>query len=214
MTNEALHYKNTLLFDLDGTLLDTFSVHLKIFKSTFAQFGIQLTKEKFLSAYSPNWYIIYEAFGLKKENWASADAFWLKEAEKISVQLFPEVKDVLSKLVEHYTLGLVTSGSKSRIERDMIATGINTLFKTVVTGDDIKTPKPSPEGLEIALRNLNAPADTAVYIGDSSADYEMAKAAGVYFIGVSSEFNNLNANHSDYTIHSLKDIPKLLGIRE
>lgn len=212
MINEALRNKNTLLFDLDGTLLDTFSVHLEIFKSTFAHFGIQLTKEKFLSAYSPNWYKIYEIFGLKKENWSSADTFWLKEAEKITVRLFPEVKDVLSKLVEHYTLGLVTSGSKSRIERDMIATGINTLFKTVVTGDDIKTPKPSPEGLETALRNLNAPVNTAVYIGDSSADYEMAKAAGVYFIGVSSEFNNLSNDHPDYSIHSITDLPKLMGL--
>jgi HAD superfamily hydrolase (TIGR01549 family) len=213
MINKSLQNINTLLFDLDGTLLDTFSVHLEIFKSTFAHFGIQLTKEKFLSAYSPNWYKIYEAFGLKKENWSSADAFWLKEAEKITVRLFPEVKDVLSKLVEHYTLGLVTSGSKSRIERDMIATGINTLFKTVVTGDDIKTPKPSPEGLETALRNLNAPVDTAVYIGDSSADYEMAKAAGVYFIGVRSEFNSLSNDHPDYSIHSITDLPKLMGVK-
>ena len=212
MINEALHYKNTLLFDLDGTLLDTFSVHLEIFKSTFAHFGIQLTKEKFLSAYSPNWYKIYEAFGLKKENWTLADTFWLKEAEKTTVQLFPEVKDVLSKLGEHYTMGLVTSGSKTRVERDITAAGINTLFKTVVTGDDIKTPKPSPEGLETALRNLNAPADTAVYIGDSSADYEMAKAAGVYFIGVSSEFNSLSTNHPDYSIHSITDLPKLMGL--
>jgi pyrophosphatase PpaX len=214
MINKSLPNINTLLFDLDGTLLDTFSVHLEIFKSTFAHFGIQLTKEKFLSVYSPNWYKIYEAFGLKKENWTSADTFWLKEAEKITVQLFPEVKDVLLKLVEHYTLGLVTSGSKSRIERDIIATGINSLFKTVVTGDDIKTPKPSPEGLNIAMDNLGIKSNEAIYIGDSSADFEMAKAAGVYFIGVSSEFNNLNANHSDYTIHSLKDIPKLLGMGE
>lgn len=213
MINKALQNKNTLLFDLDGTLLDTFSAHLEIFKSTFAQFGIQLTKEKFLSVYSPNWYKIYEAFGIKKENWASADAFWLNEAEKITVRLFPEVKDVLSILVEHYTLGLVTSGSRSRIERDMIATGINTFFKTVVTGDDIKTPKPSPEGLEIALRNLNASANTAVYIGDSSADFEMAKAAGVYFIGVTSAFNSLSDNHPDYSIHSISDLPILFGIK-
>ena len=212
--NKPLQKINTLLFDLDGTLVDSFSVHLEIFRLTFAHFGIQLTEEKFLSSYSPNWYKIYEAFGLNKKDWNSADAFWLREAEKITIRLFPGVKDMLLKLGEHYTLGLVTSGSKSRIERDIIATGINTLFKTVVTGDDIKTPKPSPEGLEIALRNLNTSANASVYIGDSSADYEMAKAADIYFVGVISEFNSLSYNHPDYSVHSIIEIPILLGIKE
>ena len=86
-------------------------------------------------------------------------------------------------------------------------------FKTVVTGDDVKVPKPSPEGLEIALRNLDKQPDEVIYIGDSSADYEMAKAAGVYFIGVSSEFNSLSSDHPDYSIHSLNDLPKLMGVK-
>jgi phosphoglycolate phosphatase-like HAD superfamily hydrolase len=93
------------------------------------------------------------------------------------------------------------------------ATGIINFFRTVVTGDDVKVPKPSPEGLEIALRNLDKQPDEVIYIGDSSADYEMAKAAGVYFIGVSSEFNSLSANHPDYGIHSLNDLPKLMGVK-
>jgi len=213
MTEKLLHNINTLLFDLDGTLLDSFSVHLKIFKTTFAQFGIQLSEEEFLKTYSPNWYETYEAFGLMKEDWEAADSFWLKEAEKISARLFPGVKEILLKLDKYFTLGLVTSGSKSRVERDMRATGINIFFKTIVTGDDIQTPKPSPEGLEIALRNLNKQANDAVYIGDSSADYEMAKAAGVYFIGVSSEFNNLKNDHPDYRIHSINDLPMLIGVK-
>jgi pyrophosphatase PpaX len=213
MNNKTLQNINTLLFDLDGTLLDSFSVHLKIFKTTLAQFGIQLSEEDFLKTYSPNWYETYEAIGLRKEYWETADSFWLKEAEKISAQLFPGVKEILLKLDKYFTLGLVTSGSKSRVERDMRATGINIFFKTIITGDDIQTPKPSPEGLEIALRNLDKQPDEAIYIGDSSADYEMAKAAGVHFIGVSSEFNSLNANHPDYRIHLLNDLPKLMGVK-
>ena len=82
MINKSLQNINTLLFDLDGTLLDSFAVHLEVFKATFAQFDIHLTEEIFLSSYSPNWYKTYEAIGLGKEDWAAADAFWLKEAEK------------------------------------------------------------------------------------------------------------------------------------
>jgi HAD superfamily hydrolase (TIGR01549 family) len=214
MTEKSFKKINTMLFDLDGTLLDSFSVHLEIFKLTFAQFGIQLSEKEFLKTYSPNWYKTYEAFGLRKEDWKAADSFWLTEAEKITARLFPGVKEILLKLEKYFTLGLVTSGSKSRVQRDMIATGINIFFKTIVTGDDIQTPKPSPEGLEVALRNLGKQPDEAIYIGDSSADYEMAKAASVYFIGVSSEFNSLSSNHPDYSIHSLTDLPELMGLKQ
>jgi HAD superfamily hydrolase (TIGR01549 family) len=212
MINKTVQNINTLLLDLDGTLLDSFPVHLEVFKTTFAHFGIQLTKENFLGTYSPNWYKTYEALGLRKEDWKSADTFWLQEAERKTTRLFPGAKETLLKLSEHYTLGLVTSGSKTRVDRDLKATGINHFFKTIVTGDDIEIPKPSPEGLELALRNLEKKANEAVYIGDASADYEMAKAAGVYFIGVSSEFDSLSPNHPDYNIHSLTDLPGLLGV--
>lgn len=213
MINKSLKNINTLLFDLDGTLLDSFAVHLEVFKTTFAQFGIQLTEENFLSTYSPNWYKTYEALGLRKEDWAAADAFWLKQAEKKTAQLFPGVNETLIKLNENYTLGLVTSGSKSRVVRDLKATGIANYFKTIVTGDDIKTPKPSPEGLELALRNLKKHADEAVYIGDSSADCEMAKAASIYFIGVNSEFDSLNPNHPDYLIQSIIELQGLMVVK-
>ena len=211
MINKSLENINTLLFDLDGTLLDSFTVHMEIFKTTFAHFGIQLTEENFLSTYSPNWYKTYEALGLRKEDWAAADALWLKEAEKKTAQLFSGIDETLIKLNKNYTLGLVTSGSKSRVVRDLKTTGIAQFFKTIVTGDDIKTPKPSPEGLELALRNLKRHANEAVYIGDSSADCEMAKAAGVSFIGVSSEFDSLTSTQPDYLIQSISELPKLMS---
>jgi pyrophosphatase PpaX len=211
MISKTLKKINTLLFDLDGTLLDSFTIHLEVFKATFAHFGISLKEEDFLSSYSPNWYKTYEALGLKKEEWASADAYWLKEVEKKTAQLFPRVKEILTILSENYTLGLVTSGSKVRVERDLKANGIKNFFKTTVTGDDIKTPKPSIESIMLALQNLNKQTDEAVYIGDSSADFEMAKAAGVYFIGVNSAFKSLSSNHPDYNIHKITDIPDLIA---
>ena len=209
--NRTFNNLKTVLFDLDGTLLDSFSVHLEVFKTTFANFGIQLSEEDFLSSYSPNWYKTYEALGLRKEDWPSADELWLKEVEDKTALLFPGVIESLLTLSKYYSLGLVTSGSKVRVERDLKATGIHHFFKTVVTGDDIKTPKPSPEGLQLALSKVESKADEAIYVGDSTADYEMAKAAGVYFIGVNSEFESLITNHPDYVVNSIADLPRLLS---
>lgn len=215
MTSSGLGGKEfkAVLFDLDGTLLDSFSVHYEVYEIMFARFGIQITKESFLSTYSPNWYETYQAMGLPKEDWDAANSYWVEEAEKRNSELLPGVYETLSQLDGRFTLGLVTSGSKSRVLKDIERTGIGGFFKTIVTGNDIQTPKPAPEGLELALRSLGMESSEVVYIGDAFADYEMAKAAGVHFLGVSSSFANLNSNHADYEVHSIIDLPELLGRR-
>ena len=52
-----------------------------------------------------------------------------------------------------------------------------------------------------------------VYVGDALADYDMAKAAGIHFLGVSSSFANLDANHPSYEVYPITDLPELLSTR-
>lgn len=210
ITTKNTEYKS-VLFDLDGTLLDSFSVHYEVYEIMFARFGIEITKESFLSSYSPNWYETYRAMGLPKEVWDSANSYWVEEAEKRKPELLPGVYETLARLHKHYILGLVTSGTKSRVIKDMERTCIEAFFTTIVTGNDIRKPKPAPESLELALRNLGMESNEVVYIGDASDDYEMAKAAGIRFLGVSSSFANLNSNHPGYEVHSITDLPGLLS---
>lgn len=201
-----------IIFDLDGTLLDSFSVHYEVYKIMFERFGIHVSKEMFLNSYSPNWYKTYEAMGLSKENWHIANQLWVKEANKRNPELITGAMETLEKLNGKYPLALVTSGSRDRVMKDLTRTGINNYFITIITGDDIKNPKPSPEGLVIALNHLGFNQENVVYVGDAYDDYRMAKAAGVYFIGVQSDFASLNINNSKYKIYSILDIPTLFGL--
>jgi phosphoglycolate phosphatase/pyrophosphatase PpaX len=199
-----------VLFDLDGTLLDSFPMHYVVYETMFSQFGITMSKELFLSTYSPNWYRTYEAFGLAEEHWTVANDVWLSEAAKHSPELFPGVKDILTELDKNFALGIVTSGTKSRVIQDLDRTGIASFFETVVTGDDISQPKPAPEGLEIAMQHLSVGPQDIVYVGDAHADFEMARAAGVRFFGVSSEFANLTMDHPEYDICPIGTLPEML----
>ncbi|MEP6786988.1 MAG: HAD-IA family hydrolase [Acidobacteriota bacterium] len=170
-----------------------------------------MSKELFLKTYSPNWYRTYEAFGLPNEHWETANALWLEEAERRRADLFEGVIEILGELSRRYALGIVTSGSKSRVTRDLDRTGIAGYFETLVTGDDISEPKPAPEGLNMALNELSILPHEAVYVGDAQADFEMARAANVAFFGVPSEFANLMmSGHSDYQIHKLYVLPDLI----
>ncbi|HKP70822.1 MAG TPA: HAD family hydrolase [Pyrinomonadaceae bacterium] len=199
-----------VLFDLDGTLLDSFALHYLAYETMFGHFGIEMSRELFLSTYSPNWYRTYEAFGLHQEHWERANTLWLEAAAVHKPELFPAVEEMLAELGSIYELGIVTSGSKSRVVNDLDRLSIAGHFSTVITGDDIANPKPAPDALELALRYLSVAAADAVYVGDAHADFEMSRAAGVRFIGVASEFANLLEDHPEYDLHPISSLPRVI----
>ena len=178
-----------VLFDLDGTLLDSFHVHFTAYHNTFVRFGIRLTEDDFRQCYSPDWNRVYAAMGLPRTQWELASTYWLEEAAKEEAPLFKGVQELLAELRRTYALGLVTSGSRIRIQTDLIRTQLSECFRVVVTGDDVRVPKPSPEGLQIALKQLSLLPHQAVYVGDTEADHAMAKSADVEFLAVSSQFS-------------------------
>ena len=199
-----------VLFDLDGTLLDSFQLHYAAYETMFGHFGIEMSRELFLNTYSPNWYRTYEAFGLSKEHWPNANNLWLEAAATHAPELFPGVRETLVELEAEYALAIVTSGSRSRVTAEMDRLGIADRFVTIVTGDDITEPKPAPEALELALAHLAVSPGEAVYVGDAHADFEMSRSAGVPFIGVASEFANLDHEHTEYAVHPIGSVVEIV----
>ena len=199
-----------VLFDLDGTLLDSFALHYLAYETMFGHFGIEMSRELFLSTYSPNWYRTYEAFGLDEEHWERANTLWLEAAAIHQPELFPGVEEMLVELGSNHELGIVTSGSRSRVVTDLARLNIAGHFSTVVTGDDISEPKPAPEALQLALRQLSVDPHHAVYVGDAHADFEMSRAAGVRFVGVASEFANLLEGHPEYDLHPITSLSTVI----
>ena len=177
-----------ILFDLDGTLLDSFVPHYRTFRATLARFGIQLTKRRFVEIYSPDWRETYRAMGLPRELWDEASVHWRKEVRKHPPRLLPGARETLRCLWKDFRLGIVTGGSKKRVTNDLRRTKIRRFFDTVVCADDVVRRKPSPQGLQIALRALRCQPRQAIYVGDTEDDYQMARKARVRFIGIISPF--------------------------
>ncbi len=99
--------------------------------------------------------------------------------------LFPETIEVLTALKERGAkVGIISTKQRYCIMELMdqkVAPG----FLDIVIGDeDVKTPKPSPEGLLTAIGKLNGSRQNTLYIGDSMIDAQTAQAAGVDFVGV------------------------------
>ena len=87
-----------ILFDLDGTLLDSFQSHLEVYQATLARFGVRLTAAEFRRHYSPNWNEFYGRVGLAPEHWDAASVHWLQEATAHRPRPFSGVADTLRAL--------------------------------------------------------------------------------------------------------------------
>ncbi|MGH9787364.1 MAG: HAD family hydrolase [Candidatus Acidiferrales bacterium] len=199
-----------LLFDLDGTLLDSFAAHLAAFRAALAPFGITLSRRRFLESYSPDWRETYRAVGLPRELWEEASRHWREAVRKRPPPLLPGAASTLAQLKKSYRLAIVTGGSKKRVLDDLARTKILPVFDTVVCADDVRRPKPSPHGLRLALRALRVKPRQAVYVGDTPTDFQMAANAGVAFVGIRSPFVPARARSAYRLLDSVSELVPLL----
>lgn len=200
----------TLLFDWDGTLVDSAQLGLTAFEQSFAALGMAFDHEVYRAVYSPNWYSVYEAMGLPKDKWQRADELWNQHYGEQTAQLVEGAKQAITELQQKgYRLGIVSSGNGSRVARGITKVGLDSVFEVVVCHEQMKNRKPHPEGLETAMRLLNRSREESCYIGDSPEDIEMGKRAGLLTVGVQSAYPTnwkLESSSPDIYIQSLTEL--------
>ncbi|HXL82447.1 MAG TPA: HAD-IA family hydrolase [Pyrinomonadaceae bacterium] len=180
---------NTLLFDWDGTLVDSAQLSLIAFEQSFATLGINFDREIYARVYSPNWYSVYEAMGLPPDQWQRADELWIQHYGEQNAQLVEGAKSTIAALKEqNYRLGVVSSGSVCRVTREIKESSVAEFFEVVVCNEQMENKKPHPEGLDTALRALGCTPEQSAYVGDSPEDIEMGKRAKMLTVGVRSEY--------------------------
>ncbi len=183
------HSIKSLLFDWDGTLVDSARLGLTAFEKTFSELGVIFAHDVYEARYSPNWYSTYEALGLPRELWKTADDLWIQHYGEQSAPLIEGVGETLLVLRKKgYQLGIVTSGSRSRVAREVQQSILKEAFAVVICNEDIVNKKPDPEGLTLAMRELNVEASECAYVGDAPEDIEMGRRGNVLTVGVRSTY--------------------------
>ncbi|HVO10817.1 MAG TPA: HAD family hydrolase [Vicinamibacteria bacterium] len=190
----ARHALRAVLFDWDGTLVDSAAKSYRCYVRVFSAYGIDYDHAMFERTYSPDWYRTYQEIGLPREAWAEADARWLECYETEPSSLLPGAREALSRLAASGKLrGLVSSGDPSRVRREIVSLGVAGYFGAVVCGGETEERKPHPQPLLLALERLGVPPAEAAYVGDSPEDVLMARSAGVLAVGVPGGFPNRRA---------------------
>ena len=196
-----------VLFDWDGTLLDSAEATFRSYQKLFGSFGIEFDRARFAATYSPDWYRTYAAVALSREHWPAADARWLELYAAEEPSLISGAADAVTLVrAAGLSTGLVTSGSRARIERDLSKLSAATLFDVLVCSEDAAHKKPHPDPLNRALARLGVSPEHAACIGDSPEDVEMSRAAGVFSVAIAGAFPNheaLKASGADFQTATL-----------
>jgi HAD superfamily hydrolase (TIGR01509 family) len=202
-----------VLFDWDGTLIDSYHADASAYLAMFKEMGIVWGVEELEENYSPNWYHVYRAAGLQRSRWDDADRAWRAHYAKHRPKLIAGVRRILARLANAHHLGLVTSGDRDRVTRELRKFQLTTVFDARVCSGDTLRKKPHPDPLRLALRKMGLDPIACVYVGDAPQDIEMARRAGVRAIGVLGPFpteKRLRAARPDFLLESLDELPDVL----
>ncbi|MBQ8563947.1 MAG: HAD-IA family hydrolase [Firmicutes bacterium] len=212
--------KKYILFDFDGTLVNTNDVILASWQHTYKHYlGHEVPVEHITACFGEPLLVTMEREfpGVDPaESAAVYRQFQVENADRL-VTIFPGIKELLVALKEAgYVLGIVTSRTRESALRYMDMFGIASYFNDLVTCDDTTIHKPNPEPLLLALSKLGASADESLMIGDSPFDTKCANNAGVDSVMVEwritcDDTSLIDDAKVDYWIHQPMELMELLA---
>lgn len=207
---------DTVLFDLDGTLLNTRELINRSFVHTFEHFRPDhvLTDEELDSFFGPSLRQTFSRYSTDEQEIEEMIHYYRQfnvASHDEMVTAFPGAKSLIRTLARKgYKLGVVSSKKTDLVEHGLEIFGMRDKIKVIIGEEDVKNPKPDPEGILEAMRILDS--KKALYVGDGVGDIEAGKNAGIDTIGVlySDRKEQILAAEPTYTIHSLDQILAIL----
>ena len=207
----------TILFDLDGTLIDSVDLILASYRHTLEAHGIgPVSEESLLRSMVIPLRVQFRKFTEDpNEVQAMIDTYVRHNLDHHDalVAQYPGVRDEVWSLHQNgYRLGVVTSKMHGSLERGLAAGGYDGLFEVLVGADDVENPKPHPEPVQLALGRLGVEPESAIYVGDSIHDMAVGRAAGVRIAAAMwgpFKREELEKHEPDYWLEEPPDIQRL-----
>ncbi|WP_018751883.1 pyrophosphatase PpaX [Paenibacillus sanguinis] len=208
---------DTVLFDLDGTIINTNELIITTFMHVIDKHGLgPFTREQIIPHMGTTLEHQLRTFsGQENVDALVADyrTYNRKRHDELIAE-FPHVKEVLAELHQRgITMGIVTTKIRETTMLALERFGFLAYMKTIVTVDDVSHPKPHPEPILTALKALKADPARTLMVGDSAADLLSAKAAGVQAAGVAWSLKGemeLRKYNPDYIIQDMTDLYAIL----
>ena len=208
-----------LLFDLDGTLVDTSGDITNALNHALQMYGYPiLTVEKTIKLIGEGitrliQKLIGDVAGMERQDEVKQKflEFYEKHMTDCST-VYPDVTDTLEKLPDFHKA--VISNKRENLSVELLKRlDLLKYFEIVIGSDTTHERKPSPVPILYAMRTIGAKPHETVIVGDSNYDIEAGKKAGVHIIAVTYGYREKNyLRGADYLADRFRDIPGLLDI--
>jgi pyrophosphatase PpaX len=208
----------TLLFDLDGTLINTNDLIVESFLHTLNHYyPDQYKKEDVYPFMGPPLIDTFEA--IDKERTMEMVAHYRKfnlDRHDSLVTEFEGVYEAIRILHENnFKLAIVSTKVHDSVVKGLKLTNLDSFFDVIIGLDDVEHAKPHPEPVEKALAALGSKPEEAMMIGDNYHDIESGQNAGTMTAGVAWSLKGrdfLNEYNPDFMLESMADLLEILKV--
>lgn len=194
-----------LIFDMDGVLVDSMPYHADAWIQVFSEVGIQINRQDIYDIEGSNHEgvirLIFEKAGRSPPEDFRELAMKKREVfEKINkVKAFNGINETLSLLKKKYIFGVV-SGSDRAIVTGLIDRFFPGIFDVVISGNDVKHGKPSPEPYIKAMEMLKVHSEECIAVENAPLGVESVKEAGIYCIAIPTYINRSRLKNADMVL--------------
>jgi HAD superfamily hydrolase (TIGR01509 family) len=206
----------TVIFDMDGVIVDTEPVHRYAYYKQFEELNIEVTEAMYTSftgfSTRNTFQTLKEQFQLTHE---VEDLIQRKRSifndafdTKADLELLEGVRTLIEDLHQNgIQLILASSASKVTIDRVFNRFGLHDFFTHIVSGEDFPKSKPHPAIFEHAASLSIAPKENCIVIEDSTNGVKAAKSAGIYCVGyISAHSKDQHLDEADLVINHFKEL--------
>lgn len=209
--DKPLKFKN-IIFDIDGTLVDT--------ERTGVYSLIQTVKE--LMGRDMSYEEAYSNFGIPSgkvgallgyPDTAHFGDVWEKHFVELEylIKAFPGVEEMLCKLSESgLRIGCVTSRNRFEFEKDEELKPLAEYFEVEICAEDTAKHKPDPEPALEFLRRTGASAEDTIFVGDTMHDFQCAHGAGIAFLLADWHSRGMQSIPADYIARNAEEMLEIL----
>ena len=191
-----------VLWDMDGTLIDSEEYHWIAWQKTMAEQGSPITREQFRSSFGKrndtiltNWLGVTATPQLIAKIGDDKEKRYRALVRKSGISLLPGVEYWIHRLHEQEWLQAIASAApRLNIEVILDALKLASCFQGIVSAEDVKNGKPNPDVFLAAGASVGAPPDRCIVVEDANAGIEGARRAGMRSIGVSHTGTLLDAD--------------------